>query len=84
MARKALVAVLAVGLSLIGSVAYADSRLVDGALGAGAGAVVGGPVGAVAGGVVGYTAGPTISCGLRGGCHHYYRHHYYHHVRNER
>jgi hypothetical protein len=79
MTRKITIAVLAFGLALTGSAAYADSRVVDGALGAGAGAIVGGPVGLVAGGVVGYTAGPTISCGLRGGCrhhHHYYRHHH--------
>ncbi|WP_298429083.1 hypothetical protein [Rhodoblastus sp.] len=81
MVKTTLIAALALGLSLVGSAAYADSRLVDGALGAGAGAIVGGPVGAVAGGVVGYAAGPTISCGLRGGCyhHHHYYHHHYHH-----
>jgi hypothetical protein len=81
MARRTMVFVLALGLSLTGSSAFADSRLFDGALGAGAGALVGGPVGAVAGGVVGYTAGPSISCGMRGGCrhyHHYHRHPHYH------
>ena len=79
MARKSVIAVLALGLSLIGSAGYAGSRIVDGAMGAGAGALVGGPVGAVAGGVIGYTAGPTIDCGMRGGCRHYYHHHHYHH-----
>jgi len=79
MTRTVLVAVLALALSLAGSATYAGSRVIDGAMGAGAGAVVGGPVGAVAGGVIGYTAGPTISCGLHGGCrrHHHYRHHYH-------
>lgn len=44
--------------------ALAQERLIDGALGAGAGAVVGGPVGAVAGGAIGYGAGPRISRGM--------------------
>lgn len=80
MVKKLLITALAFGFSLVGSAAFADSRLVDGALGAGAGAIVGGPVGAVAGGVIGYSAGPTISCGLRGGCyHHRHYHHHYHH-----
>lgn len=79
MAKKTLISTLALGLSLIGSAAYADSRVIDGAMGAGAGALVGGPIGLVAGGVIGYTAGPTISCGLRGGCHHHYHHYYHHH-----
>jgi hypothetical protein len=55
------------------SAARADNRLVDGLMGAGAGALVGGPVGLVAGGVIGYSAGPHISCGLRDDCHR--RHH---------
>lgn len=83
MAKKTLIAALALGLSLTGSAAYADSRFVDGALGAGAGAVVAGPVGLVAGGVIGYTAGPTISCGLRGGCYHHHHHYYQHYRRYE-
>lgn len=68
--------VAALGLSLAASAAHADSRLVDGVLGAGAGALVAGPVGLVAGGVIGYSAGPNISCGMRGGCgrRHYRRH----------
>lgn len=42
----------------------AQGRLIDGAIGAGAGAAVGGPAGAVAGGAIGYGAGPRISRGL--------------------
>jgi hypothetical protein len=79
MAKKALAALLALGLSLAAPAAYAGSRIIDGAMGAGAGAIVGGPVGAVAGGVIGYTAGPTIDCGLHGGCRHRHYHHYHHH-----
>ncbi len=75
--RKSIFLALVAGLTLIASQAYAG-RLVDSAMGAGAGAVVGGPVGAVAGGIIGYTAGPQISCGLRGGCGHRRYHHYHH------
>lgn len=75
MKKKLLVAVLALGMSLVGAEAYADNRAVDGVLGAGAGALVFGPVGLVAGGVIGFAAGPSISCGMRGGCGH--RRHYY-------
>jgi hypothetical protein len=39
----------------------AGERLVDGALGAAAGALVAGPPGFVAGGIIGYAAGPHIS-----------------------
>ncbi len=76
MGKKFIIVAMSLGLSMVGTAAFAG-RLVDGALGAGAGAIVGGPVGAVAGGVIGYTAGPTIDCGLRGGCRHHvrYRHH---------
>jgi hypothetical protein len=77
MANKTLFAAIVLGLSLSAASAYADSRLIDGAMGAGAGALVGGPVGAVAGGAIGYTAGPRISHSMRG--HHYYHHHYHHH-----
>ena len=45
------------GLSFLPSIANAQERLGDGAMGA----LVGGPVGLVAGGVVGYTAGPSIA-----------------------
>jgi hypothetical protein len=57
--------------------AMAQERLVDGLLGALAGAVVAGPVGLVAGGVVGASAGPAIasSWGLNGGHGRHYRHH---------
>ena len=57
---KTLLAALVLGLSLVGGQAFADSRLVDGLLGAGAGALVGGPIGLVAGGVIGYSAGPQF------------------------
>jgi hypothetical protein len=73
------VAVLAAGLFGAAGVAQAQERLIDGALGAGAGALVGGPVGAVAGGAIGYGAGPRISRGLRGGRHHYRHRHYRRH-----
>ena len=74
MGKKFIILAMSLGLSMVGTAAFAG-RLVDSALGAGAGAVVGGPVGAVAGGVIGYTAGPTISCGLHGGCRHHVRYH---------
>ncbi len=64
----------------VSSVAQAQDRLIDGALGAGAGALVGGPVGAIAGGAIGYGAGPQISRGLHGRrvYHRRYRSHRYH------
>lgn len=77
MAKKSLVAAFALGLSLIAGSAYADDRVVDGLLGAGAGALVAGPVGLVAGGVIGYSGGPSINCGLRGGCGHQHHHRRY-------
>ena len=49
------------GLLLIPSVALAEERATDAALGAVSGAVVLGPIGAVAGALVGFTAGPSIS-----------------------
>jgi len=45
--------------------AGANERLVDGALGAMAGAVVGGPIGLVAGGVIGAAAGPAVTSSWR-------------------
>jgi hypothetical protein len=54
-------AIVALGLSLVSSLAIAQERAGDAALGALSGAVVLGPIGAVAGAVVGYTAGPSIS-----------------------
>lgn len=52
--------------------AGAGERLVDGVLGAAAGALVGGPAGLVAGGLIGYVAGPRISRPL--GFHRFHRH----------
>ena len=64
---RKMVAIAALALSLISSVAMAQERGGDAALGALSGALVLGPIGAVAGAVVGYTAGPSIarSWGLR-------------------
>jgi hypothetical protein len=59
---KKTIALGALALSLISSVAMADERRGgDAALGALSGAVVFGPIGAVAGAIVGYTAGPSIA-----------------------
>ena len=68
----------AFALTLAASAAHADNRVVDGVLGAGAGALVAGPVGLVAGGVIGFSAGPNIGCSLRDDCHHrrHHRRHY--------
>ncbi len=68
MLKVALAFFSAFGLSLAVTTAHADSRMVDGVLGAGAGALVAGPVGFVAGGVLGYSSGPDISCAMRGLC----------------
>ena len=74
-----LMAVMA-GFSFLPSLANAQERLGDGAMGALAGALVGGPIGLVAGGVVGYTAGPSIasSWGLKKHRHSRYAHHQHH------
>jgi len=58
---KKLVLASAVFLTLAPTLALAEGRGGDAALGALSGAVVFGPVGAVAGAVVGYTAGPSIA-----------------------
>jgi hypothetical protein len=58
---KKKIAIVALALSLVSSLAIAQERAGDAALGALSGAVVLGPIGAVAGAVVGYTAGPSIS-----------------------
>ena len=65
--KKLVIAALA-SLALVPTVAAAQERGGDAALGAISGAVVLGPVGAVAGALIGYTAGPSIarSWGLRG------------------
>ncbi|WP_024515335.1 hypothetical protein [Bradyrhizobium sp. Tv2a-2] len=56
-----MIAMTALGLSLISSAAVAAERTTDAAIGAVSGAVVFGPIGAVAGALVGYSAGPSIS-----------------------
>jgi len=74
---KKLMLAAAIAIALVPSVARAQERVGDAALGALSGAVVLGPVGAVAGAVVGYSAGPAIasSWGLRRGRRHRHRHH---------
>ena len=54
-------AVLASAIALGPTVACAQERVGETALGALSGAIVGGPVGLVVGGVIGFTAGPSIS-----------------------
>jgi hypothetical protein len=75
--KKLLIMAAIAGMAFLPSVANAQERLGDSAMGAVAGALVGGPIGAVAGGVVGYSAGPAIasSWGLKGH-RHYRRAHY--------
>jgi len=70
--KKTLLIIVAIaGLSCAPSLARAQERFGDGAMGAIAGVLVGGPIGAVAGGVIGYTAGPGIarSWGLKKHAH---------------
>ena len=67
MRRSFIITALAAGLFFTPFAAGAQQRVIDGVLGAGAGAVVGGPVGAVVGGAIGYTAGPEITRGARTG-----------------
>jgi outer membrane lipoprotein SlyB len=58
-------AIVAASVTLIPATAsVADDRVVNGALGAGAGALVAGPVGLVAGAAIGVFAGKDISRGL--------------------
>src|ERR1700730_17900725 len=59
MTKTFLIMAVIAGISFLASVANAQERLGDGAMGALAGALVGGPVWLVAGGVVGYTAGAS-------------------------
>jgi len=77
-------AALAAGIALAPSVAGAQERIGDAALGALAGGLVAGPVGAVAGGAVGYTAGPNIArgMGMKGPRRHYRHARYYKHRRH--
>ena len=82
--KKILAVTAVVGtIVLVPAVASAQERLLDGALGAGAGALAFGPVGAVAGGVVGYTAGPNIASTM-GVRHSRHRYHHRHYVRESR
>jgi opacity protein-like surface antigen len=77
MRRFLAIAAVTAGLLGAAGAAQAQDRLIDGALGAGAGALVGGPIGAVAGGVIGYSAGPQIDRTLRGGGRKYRKHHHH-------
>jgi hypothetical protein len=69
------ISLVAAFLMLGATAARADERVLDGALGGLAGAVVLGPVGLVGGALIGATAGPGISSswGLSG--HRRHRHH---------
>lgn len=61
------VAIVVVGISAAPTIAAAQvrqDRLIDGAIGAGAGAIVAGPIGALAGGVIGLAVGPDIARAL--------------------
>jgi hypothetical protein len=65
------VAIVVVGILAAPSIAAAQERLGDGAMGAAAGAIVAGPFGALAGGLVGVTVGPNIARSW--GFHHHRR-----------
>jgi hypothetical protein len=70
--------VVAAGICLAPIAANAHERVLDGALGGLAGAVVFGPVGLVAGGIIGYTAGPHIACDIGAkNCYHRARYRHY-------
>lgn len=74
-------------LMLAPATGFANERLTDGLLGAGAGALVGGPVGALVGAGVGYTSGPHIANHLGAPRRHrYHRHtrHNKHHATHRR
>jgi hypothetical protein len=58
---KRFLAAVAMAVALTPSVAFAQERVADAALGGLSGAIVFGPVGAVAGIIVGFAAGPGIS-----------------------
>jgi len=64
-----------VAVLFVPAAASAGERLLDGALGAAAGALVAGPPGFLVGGLIGYAAGPRISRGL--GFHRFHRHYRY-------
>jgi hypothetical protein len=70
--RRVIVISFMAAVLLVPTAASAGERLVDGALGAAAGALVGGAAGLVAGGLIGYVAGPRISRPL--GFHRFHRH----------
>ena len=59
--RIAVIVIATSAVLAVPTMASADERLGDAALGAVSGALVGGPIGAVAGGVIGFAAGPSIS-----------------------
>ncbi len=75
MRKMILASVLAAPILTTG--AFAQERVLDGALGGASGGILFGPVGLVAGAVVGATAGPAIasSWGLKGSHRHYARRH---------
>jgi hypothetical protein len=70
--RRAIAIGFMAAILLVPTAASAGERLVDGALGAAAGALVAGAAGLVAGGLIGYVAGPRISRPL--GFHRFHRH----------
>ncbi len=74
MKKFSLVSLTVLALALAPVHAQAQERLVDGAGGALAGALVAGPFVFVAGGVIGFAAGPNIARGMGlKGHRHYHR-----------
>ena len=68
MRSKVLTLLFAAGLAVTPSLAQAQSRrdveqtrMIDGTLGAVAGALIGGPIGLIAGAALGYTMGPEVT-----------------------